>query len=127
MRTNDVATILIIEDEPALLILAESVLQNAGYETLTACSLEEAHALLNGDAKPDLVFTDIILAKQREGGMHVGQVVRQTAPDTPVLYTTGGQVTDGMKALFVWPYRFIEKPYTDQEMLQAIAELLRPA
>jgi DNA-binding NtrC family response regulator len=124
---NDVATILIIEDEPALLILAESVLQNAGYTTLTASSLEEAQALLKGDMKPDLVFTDVILAKEREGGLHVGQVVRQTAPDTPVVYTSAAQLTDGMKALFVWPYRFIEKPYTDQQLLQAIEELLRPA
>jgi hypothetical protein len=59
--------------------------------------------------------------------MHVGQVVRQTAPDTPVLYTTGAQVTDGMKALFVWPYRFIPKPYTDQQLLGAVEELLQGA
>ena len=122
------ATVLIIEDEAPLLILAESVLQNAGYMTLTAGSLEEAQALIRSDdQKIDLVFTDIILSDHREGGLQIGQVVRQTAPETPVLYTTAAQVTDGMKALFVWPYRFLPKPYTDHQLIEAVAELLRKA
>ncbi len=119
------ATVLVIEDEPALLILAESVLKNAGYETLTAGSLAEAQAVLtSSNPKIDIVFTDLILAEQREAGLQVGQVVRQTAPDTPVLYTSGAQITDGMKALFVWPYAFLPKPYTDDQLLEAIAGLL---
>jgi DNA-binding NtrC family response regulator len=122
---NAVATVLIVEDEAPLLILAESVLQNAGYETLTAGSLTEAQAVIQSKKKIDAVFTDIILPEDREGGLHVGQVVRQTARDTPVLYTTAGQVTDGMKALFVWPYAFLPKPYTDHQLLAALAGLLK--
>ena len=51
--------------------------------------------------------------------------MRRTAPDTPVLYTTGVQITDGMKALFVWPYAFLPKPYTDHQLIEALATLLR--
>jgi DNA-binding NtrC family response regulator len=120
-----VATVLIIEDEAPLLILAESVLNNAGYETLTAGSLTEAEAILQSDKKIDAVITDIILTDDREGGLQVGQIVRRTAPDTPVLYTTGAQITDGMKTLFVWPYAVVAKPYTDQQLIEALATLLR--
>ena len=119
------ATVLIIEDEAALLILAESVLQNAGYQTLTAGTLAEAEAVIQSGKPIDAVITDIILSDDREGGLHVGQIVRRTAPDTPVLYTTGVQVTDGMKALFVWPYAFLPKPYTDHQLIEALATLLR--
>ena len=59
------ATVLIIEDEPALLILAESVLKNAGYDTLTAGSLAEVRA-------PDGVVAAVdhatVIAVGREAG-----------------------------------------------------------
>ena len=119
------ATVLIIEDEAPLLILAESVLQNAGYETLTAGTLTEADGIIRSGKKIDAVITDIILSDDREGGLHVGQLVRRTAPDTPVLYTTGAQITDGMKTLFVWPYAVVPKPYTDHQLIEALATLLR--
>ncbi len=36
------ASVLIVEDEAAILMLAESVIQDAGYDTLSAASLPEA-------------------------------------------------------------------------------------
>jgi DNA-binding NtrC family response regulator len=122
-----VATILIIEDEPSLLILAESVLNGAGHETLSAGSLAQAQAIIQSDKQIDLVFTDIALVDQREAGLQVGQVTRQVATNTPMLYTSGYPLTDGMKTLFVWPYEFLPKPYTDQQLLLAVDRLLRRA
>jgi DNA-binding NtrC family response regulator len=123
--TNRVATVLIIEDEPALLILAESVLQHAGYETLTASSLAEAQAIIGSDKRFEAVITDIMLADEREGGLQIGQAVRKATPNTPVLYTSAAQLTDGMKALLVWPYAFLPKPYTDHQLIEALSGLLR--
>ena len=57
------ATILVVEDEPTILLLAESVLQHAGYETLTASTLAEAQAILNSDQPLNLIFTDIQLGQ----------------------------------------------------------------
>jgi FixJ family two-component response regulator len=45
---------------------------------------------------------------------------------TPVLYTSGRAITDGMKALFVENSDFLPKPYTDHALIDAIAKLLRP-
>jgi CheY-like chemotaxis protein len=121
-----VATILVIEDEPAILTLAESVLQREGYETLSAATLAQAQAVLHdAQNKIDLVLTDIALGDQSEGGIQVGQVARQTTPNTPVLYTSGFPLNDGMKALFVWPYKFLTKPYTDLQLIEAVASLLK--
>ena len=55
------ATVLIVEDEAMVLILAESVVQTAGYDTITASSLLEAKAIIESDAKFDIVFTDLTL------------------------------------------------------------------
>src|SRR5579864_6002702 len=119
------ATVLIVEDEAVLLVLAESVIHSAGYETLTASSLSQAQALIGSAENFDLVVTDINLGDDKEGGIHVGQLVRQLRPQTPVLYTSAFNVTDGMKELFVDNSEFLEKPYTDQQLIETVAKLLR--
>ena len=119
------ASILVVEDEPTVLILGESVLQRAGYETLTAGTLAEAQAVIHSDRKLDLVFTDITLPDNPEGGLQVGQLVRQARPGVPVLYTSGRALTDGMKELFVERSSFLPKPYTDEHLITAMAALLR--
>jgi CheY-like chemotaxis protein len=68
------ATILLVEDEPPLLVLAESVLQEGGYETVSAATLAEAQALVHSDKNIDLVFTDITLMDAQEGGCKSGSL-----------------------------------------------------
>jgi DNA-binding NtrC family response regulator len=46
---------------------------------------------------------------------------RERHPDLNVLYTTGQTVTDGMKALFVEGAKFLEKPYTVDQLSSALA------
>ena len=53
--------VLIVEDECLVLCLAESVLQQAGYDTVLAATVAEAEAVINSDEKLDLVFTDMQL------------------------------------------------------------------
>ena len=117
--------ILIVEDEAPILVLVESILQQAGYETLTAASLAEAQAIIHSDQPVDLIFTDINLGEDHEGGLQVGQMVRQARPKTPVVYTSGRSLTDGMKSLFVEQSLFLSKPYTNEQVVEAVAGLLR--
>jgi DNA-binding NtrC family response regulator len=62
-------TVLIVEDERRVLILAESVLRRAGYETLTAATVAEAQVIINSDKELDVVFTEVTLANHPEGGI----------------------------------------------------------
>ena len=41
----------------------------------------------------------------------------------PVLYTSGHSVTDGMQALFVERSTFLPKPYTAQDLTDAVSAL----
>jgi two-component system cell cycle sensor histidine kinase/response regulator CckA len=120
------ATVLIVEDEAVVLVLSESVIQHAGYETISAATLAEALVLIDTDGQIDLVVTDICLGPETEGGFEVGRSVQSKRPGTPVLYTTARAMTDGMKALAVEPNGYLGKPYTDQQLVQAVASLLRP-
>jgi CheY-like chemotaxis protein len=88
------AMVLIVEDDEQVRVLAEGILQEAGHKTLTAGSVEEALALIKGDGRIDLLFTDIGLA--------------------------GKGVTDGMRALFVPRFAFVAKPYTAADLTAAI-------
>ena len=119
------ATVLIVEDEAVLLVLAESVLQTAGYDTLSASSLVEVQAIVESDSKFDLLFTDLTLHDDHDAGITAAKLVAEKRPGTPVLYTSGRELTDGLKATFVENSDFVGKPYTDQLLLGAMERLLR--
>jgi DNA-binding NtrC family response regulator len=119
------SVVLIVEDEKQVLILAESVLQEAGYETVSASTVAEALAIVESrDQQIDLLFTDLGLGDEIEGGLAIGQGFAKSRPGMPVLYTTGRGVTDGMMALFVEPNGFVAKPYTVDQLKTAVAKLL---
>jgi DNA-binding NtrC family response regulator len=88
------AVVLIVEDETQVLILAESVLQEAGYETLSASRVAEALAIIETDDRIDLLFTDLGLGEDSEGGLTRATSFATSRPRVPVLYATGRGVTD---------------------------------
>lgn len=108
-----------------LLILAESVLQTAGYATLTAGLLPEAQAIIESDAKFDIVVTDITLGEEADGGIQIGKLVGSNKPGMPVLYTSARPLTDGLEALLIERSAFLPKPYTDNQLTEALAGLLK--
>ena len=116
--------VLIVEDETQVLMLAESVLQGAGYGTITAATVAEALAIIESDQRADLLFTDLGLGDDAEAGLAVGTAFAKSRPGTPVLYTTARELTDGMKTLFVEPNGFLPKAYSVEQLKSAIEKLL---
>ena len=105
------ASILVVEDEPTVLVLGESVLQRAGYETLTAGTLAEAQAVIHSDQKLDLVFTDITLPENPEGGLQMGQLVRQARPGVPALHQWSSPYRRHERAFCKTQFVFTEAVY----------------
>jgi DNA-binding NtrC family response regulator len=93
-------SILIVEDEEQVRVLAESYLREQGHQTLSAATMDQALAVFEV-AKIDLLFVDIGLYESREVGLDLAKQAVERNPELKVLYTTGQTVTDGMKALFV--------------------------
>jgi DNA-binding NtrC family response regulator len=123
------AVVLVVEDEEQVRVLAESILQESGHETLSASAIDQALALLQTDQRIDLVFTDINLVPDAAAGfVHPGLELAQQAvrlrPGLRVLYTTGQGITDGMKALFVEGSAFLAKPYDLNQLAMKIGEIL---
>ena len=51
------ANILVVEDEAVVLVHAESVLSDAGHDTVTASSFWQAEAIILSGQPLDLIFT----------------------------------------------------------------------
>ena len=118
------AIVLIVEDEEALRVLAESYLQEQGHETISAATPGEALAALDVSARVDLLFTDIGLQADVHAGIELAKQAVERRPDLKVLYTTGQGVTDGMLALFVPASAMLPKPYTVDQLQTILANRL---
>lgn len=119
------AVVLIVEDDEQVRMLAESVLQEAGHQTSSASTTAEAKAVLESDEKIDLLFVDLSLLEHQEEGLEIAEAAAKLRPGLPVIYTTGRGITDGMLALFVQPNVFLAKPYNGEQLLTAVANLLK--
>jgi DNA-binding NtrC family response regulator len=113
---DSVATILLVEDDEQVRVLAESFLQMAGHATLSAESTEQALALVTGGEPVDLLFVDLGLGGDGEAGLALAAKAAAARPDLKVLYTSGRSLTDGMSALFVPNSAFLPKPYTVEQL-----------
>lgn len=80
--------VLVVEDNDDVRELAESVLAMSGYDVLSAASGEQALHVLEGGARIDLLFTDVIMPGGMTG-LELADQVRASHPHLPVLVTTG--------------------------------------
>jgi DNA-binding NtrC family response regulator len=121
------AVVLVVEDDEQIRVMAESVLQEAGYAVIAATGSEGAQALLQTQQAIDVLFIDLMLGGDLEAGLRVAQQAKVARPTLSVLYTTGAGVNAGMKALFAEPYLFLPKPYTLEQLTKSVAYLIAKA
>lgn len=115
------AVVLLVEDEDQVRVLAESYLEEQGHTVLTAASKEGALAVLQADQPIDVLFTDLGLKEDIDGGLELAKRAVETLPKLKVLYTTGRPVTDGTRARFVEGSAYLQKPYTVEQLITALS------
>jgi CheY-like chemotaxis protein len=117
------ATILIVEDDLFIRELAELVIHEWGYHTLSAGDGEEALLLLRSPQQIDALFTDIYLKSAVLGGCELADQAISLRPQLRVLYTTGNFIGDKMKSLFAEGAHFLRKPYTMQQLKSSVENM----
>lgn len=122
---NTVPVVLTVEDDEQVRVLAESILQDSGHQTLSATNVDEARALLRSDQTIDVLFTDIELSNALQGGIDLAQEGVRLRPEMLVVYTSGRELTDGMRALFVERSLYLRKPYLAAQLTEAVGTALR--
>jgi DNA-binding NtrC family response regulator len=118
------AMILIVEDDVFIREIAEMMIQDWGYDTLSASDIDEALVLLRSPQQIDALFTDIYLKNLVHGGCDLAHQAIALRPQLRVLYTTGNSITDKMKSLFIEGAHFLRKPYTPHQLQDSVAYLL---
>ena len=115
------ATVVLVEGDDQVRVLAESYLEEQGHEVLSAGTAAGALALLDKTSQVDLLFTDVDLKDEVAAGIELAQQAAKRSPNLKVLYTTDRSLTDGMKARFVKHSAFLAKPYTVEQLLTTLS------
>jgi DNA-binding NtrC family response regulator len=115
--------ILVVDDEPNVLVTYRLILQQQGYEVNAAISSEEARNTLQKGGV-DLLLCDLSLEKQ-QSGFDVIQFGRQVDPDLQAVLLTGYASVEANDRAERENIPVLFKPIDIQQLLTVIAELLR--
>jgi two-component system alkaline phosphatase synthesis response regulator PhoP len=120
-----VKRVLLVEDEPGLVLTLRDRLSREGYAVDTATDGESGLARAAGEAF-DLVLLDVMLP--RLGGFDVLKELRKRNIETPVIMLTArGQVADKVVGLKLGADDYVTKPFEMIELLARIEAKLRRA
>src|SRR5207245_2177529 len=115
--------ILVIEDEPQMLLGLRDNLELEGYEVVTAADGEDGLAKAISTA-PDLVILDVTLP--RKNGFEVCRELRARANPTPVVMLTArSQETEKVLGLELGADDYVTKPFSITELLARVRAVLR--
>lgn len=110
-------TVLIVDDEKNYPLILSAVLQDVGYETLTANSGMEALEILNhANADVDLVLTDMKMPVM--DGIELLEKIKTINPHLPVMMMTAyGTVEKAVEAMQKGAYNYILKPFDNEGLI----------
>jgi two-component system alkaline phosphatase synthesis response regulator PhoP len=115
--------ILVIEDEPQMLLGLRDNLELEGYEVQTAADGDEGLAKA-ASFSPDLVILDIMLP--RKNGFDVCRELRARANPTPIVMLTARSAeTDKVLGLELGADDYVTKPFSITELLARVRAVLR--
>jgi CheY-like chemotaxis protein len=114
--------ILIVEDDHGVLEVTVAMINDLGYEVVTATGGGEALELLNSDPSIDLLFTDIAMPGGI-GGIQLAEQARKSRDDLRVLLTSGYPAKGGSAAA-VSGFSLIAKPYKQEQLARMLRVVL---
>jgi two-component system alkaline phosphatase synthesis response regulator PhoP len=117
--------ILLVEDEPGLVLTLTDRLVSEGY-TVEAATDGETALEIAGEGSFDLIILDIMLPGKN--GLDVCRDLRQKGQQTPILMLTArSQVVDKVVGLKLGADDYLTKPFDMMELLARVEALLRRA
>ncbi len=131
-------TILVVDDEEALLELVQESLQSLGYRVLTAVDSKQALQILSDEHaadqsvsdKPttdkqgvDLLFSDVVMPGIN--GFELAELAHKQYPELKILLTSGyteKAIADNVQSRFV--DNVLSKPYNQGDLAQRLRQML---
>ena len=119
--------ILIVEDETDIRDLISGILQDEGFETREAATSDAALAAVR-QRQPKLVVLDVWLKGSTMDGIELLDVLKQNAPDLPVIIISGhGTVETAVSAIRKGAYDYIVKPFKAEKLIVTAVRALEAA
>jgi DNA-binding response OmpR family regulator len=121
---SEPASVLIVDDEPNILLSLQFVMKKAGYEVRTARDGQEALAEIQR-AKPNVVLLDVMMPKL--DGFTVCQRIRATPEwqDVRVIMLTArGRDVEREKGLALGADDYIIKPFSTKDATDRVAAVI---
>ena len=117
--------IMVVDDDKHTRRLFQAVLENAGYQVLTAENGEDALAIMDREYI-DLVVLDIMMPKM--DGYQFTSALRESNNNLPILMVSAKQLpSDKKHGFLVGTDDYMTKPIDEEELLWRIHALLRRA
>jgi len=116
--------ILIVDDEPSIVVPIQFLMEQQGYDVLVAENGEDALDAIY-KYKPDLILLDIMLP--RIDGYEVCEIVRLNPEyrDIKIIFLTAkGREVEIAKGLTLGADAYIIKPFSNTELVAKVKELL---
>jgi PAS domain S-box-containing protein len=122
--TRGTETVLLVEDEDAVRLLASRVLAEQGYAVHEARNGREALAVLERPGHGiDLVLTDVVMPDM--GGVELADRVAAAHPNVRIVYMSGYSEGDKLHpGVRQSPYPFLQKPFSPESLAVRIREAL---
>lgn len=116
--------ILIVDDEPNIVISLEFLMRREGFEVSIARDGEEALAHIRAE-RPDLVLLDVMMPKVN--GFEVCQAVRadpELADLRILMLTAKGREAEIAKGLALGADAYVPKPFSTRDLVVQVKSLL---
>lgn len=125
--TSEHKRLLLIDDDPNLILLVKDYLEFRGYEVITAENGQEALEVLQKET-PDMIICDVMMPQM--DGYSLVEHVRQDARTSwiPVLFLSAkGQSQDKVKGLNTGADVYMVKPFEPEELVAQVESSLKQA
>lgn len=119
--------ILVVDDEPNIVLSLEFLMKQAGFDVRTASDGEAALAAIATEP-PDLLLLDVMMP--RKNGYEVCQAIRANPAWKKIriiMLTAKGREVEREKGLALGADDYITKPFSTQEVVERVRELLAEA
>jgi PAS domain S-box-containing protein len=119
---DSAGTVLIVEDEPAVLDVATEIFDSLGYDVLTATDASHAIEVLARDVSIDVLFSDVVMPNGMNG-VELSRIARQMRPNIKVLLASGYPMSALPREGLDEGVSFISKPYRWTELADKLRSL----
>jgi CheY-like chemotaxis protein len=123
MNKSDQRLILVVDDEPAIREMERRILEKGGYRVIEATGAGQALGLLQDGTPVDLLIADLDMPEL--SGEEMVLRIHARWPNLKVLYVTANiDRLLNVRSLMWDGEAFLDKPFTSQALIEAVALLL---